>query len=208
MPTRSWQELRTINEIIYSTFAEAARLHGLILDPEHEARTAMLLAKDLRRSPSPRDLRFLFALGFESEATDQMLFDVFKDAIRDEGDTDDSIRWKIKTIIGHLRSTMDPFQLEGLCPSTSHEGLSLSFAAFVSGQAAIATEIISAVEKNTKKLMFLQGNAGKSKTHSVGVILSELHRLGICCLVSATTGIAAAQSTGANWSFSVSPRNR
>jgi hypothetical protein len=70
IPTRSWQQLRTVKEMTYSKFAEAARIHGLILDRAHEARTAMLLAKDLRRPPS--DVRFLFALGAESGATDQM----------------------------------------------------------------------------------------------------------------------------------------
>jgi chromosomal replication initiation ATPase DnaA len=40
-----------------------------------------------------------------------------------------------------------------------------------SEQAAIATEIIGAVQQNTKKLMFLQGSAGTGKTHTVKVIL-------------------------------------
>jgi hypothetical protein len=83
----------------------------------------MLFAKDLRRPPN--DLRFLFALGVESGATDQMLFDNFKDARRDEGDTDDSIRLKIETILDRLRSTMHPFLIESVCASASNEGLSL-----------------------------------------------------------------------------------
>jgi hypothetical protein len=151
----------------------------------------MLFARDLRRPPS--DLRFLFALGVQSGAIDQMLFDDFKDDTRDEGDRDDSIRRKMETIIGRLRSIMHPFTIEGLCSSTSYEGLSLSLAMLASEQAAVATEIISAVQQNTKKLMFLQGSAGTGKTHTFRVILSELHRLGIRCLVSATTGIAAVQ---------------
>jgi hypothetical protein len=125
-----------------------------------------------------------------------MLFDDFKDDMRDEGDTDDSIRRKIETIIGRLRSTMHPFLIEGVCSRTSYEGLSLSLAMLASQHAAIATEIISAVQQNTKKLMFLQGSAGMGKTHSVRLILSEPHRLGIHCLVSATTGIAAVQYPG------------
>jgi hypothetical protein len=141
--------LRIVNEITYSTFAEAARIHGLILDREHEARTAMLLARDLCRSAS--DLRFPFALGFESGATDQMLFDDFQDAMRNEGDTDDSIRLKIETILGLLRSTMHPFLIESLCASASNEGFRLPLDALAPEQAAIATEIISAVQQNTKK---------------------------------------------------------
>jgi hypothetical protein len=125
-----------------------------------------------------------------------MLFDDFKDAMRDEGDTDDSIRRKIETIIGRRRSTMDRFRIEGARPSTSHEGISLSLAALASEQAAIATEIINAIQQNNNKLMFLQESAGTGKTHTVRVILSELHRLGIRCLVSATSGIAAVQYPG------------
>jgi UDP-N-acetylmuramoylalanine-D-glutamate ligase len=122
-----------------------------------------------------------------------MLFDDFKDAMRDEGDTDGSIRLKIEAFLGRLRSTMHSFRIDGISASSSNEFLSLSFDALAPEQVAIATEIISAVEQNTKKLMFLQGSAGTGKTHTVRMILSELERLGIRCLVSGTTGIAAVQ---------------
>jgi RecG-like helicase len=60
-------------------------------------------------------------------------------------------------------------------------------------QGAIANEIIRSAERNSPKLMFLQGSAGTGKTHTVQEILLELHRRGFRCLVSATTGIAAVQ---------------
>jgi hypothetical protein len=82
----------------------------------------MLLAKDLRKPPS--DLRFLFALSVESGAIDQMLFDDFNDAMRDEGDTHDSIRRKIETILGRLRSTMHSFRIDSVSASGSNEVLS------------------------------------------------------------------------------------
>jgi hypothetical protein len=124
------------------------------------------------------------------------LFDDFKDILRDEGDTDDSIRPKIETMLGRLRSTMRAFQIESVCASASNEGPSLPLAALAPEQVAIATEIISAVQQNTKKLIFLQGSARKGKTHTVRVILSELQRLGIRCVIGATTGIAAVQYPG------------
>jgi DNA replication protein DnaC len=71
-----------------------------------------------------------------------------------------------------------------------------SIADFSLEQGAAAREIIDAVEQNSKHLMFLEGNAGTGKTHTARVILSELQRRHIQCLVSATTGIAAVQYPG------------
>jgi hypothetical protein len=82
--------LRTINDIPYRTFTEAARIHDIILDREHEGSMAMMLARDLRRPPN--DLRLIFALGIGSGAGWQRLFDESKDVMRGDGDTDDSIR--------------------------------------------------------------------------------------------------------------------
>jgi hypothetical protein len=100
---------------------------------------------------------------------------------------------KIEIIIDRLRSTMHLFRIEGVSASASNEGLSLSFDALVLEQVGIATEIIRADQQNSEKLMCLQGSAGTGKTHTVRVLLSELHRLGIRCLVGTTTWIAAVQ---------------
>jgi hypothetical protein len=80
-----------------------------------------------------------------------MLFDELKDVMCDDGDIDDSIHQKIESIIGGLTSTMHPLEIEGGLSSTSDEDPSLSLDAFAPEQAVITTEIMSAVQQNTKK---------------------------------------------------------
>jgi hypothetical protein len=99
--------------------------------------------------------------------------------MRDNGNIDDSICQKIEIIVVRMRSTMEALEIEGIESTT-----------------IIAREIIDAVQYETKKVMLLQGSAGTDKTHTVRVILSELHRLGIHCLVSATMRIAAVPYPG------------
>jgi hypothetical protein len=195
-----------MNDITDNTVAEAARLNGLIIDRQREGSMAMLLARDLRRPPS--DLELIIALGIESGAGYQMLFDEFKDAMRDSDDIDYSIHQKIQTIIAHMRSTMEALEIEGIEPTAIDDDRSGSLRALAPEQADIALEIIDAVRYQTKKVMLLQGSVGTGKMHTVRISLSELYRLGIHCLVSATTGIAAVQYPGAICSCSVLPRYR
>jgi hypothetical protein len=125
-----------------------------------------------------------------------MLFNEFQDAMRDDGDTDDSIRQKTDTMIARLGSTMEALEIEGIESTTLDDDRSVPLDALAPEQAAIAREIIDAVQYKTKKVILLQGSRGTGKTHTVRVILSVPHRLGIHCLVRATTGIAAIQCPG------------
>jgi RecG-like helicase len=63
-------------------------------------------------------------------------------------------------------------------------------------QREVASSIIDCVVGNVDQLMFLQGSAGTGKTFTVQVIVGELRRRGMRCLISATMGIAAAQYEG------------
>jgi hypothetical protein len=153
IPTRNWQELKTINDITDRTFAEAARIHGLILDRQHEASMVILLARDLRTPPS--DPGFIFVLVIESGAGYQMLFDEFKDAMSNDGDNDDSIRKKIKTIVARIRLTMEALKIEGAESITIDDDRSVSLNALAPEQAAITREMIDGVQSETKKAMLL-----------------------------------------------------
>jgi hypothetical protein len=186
--------LRTINDIAENIFAEPARVHRLILDRQHEASMAMLLAQDLPRPSS--DLRFIFAWGIESGAGYQMLFDEFQDAMRDDGDIDDSISQKIETIAVRMRSNMQDLDIEEIDSITIDDDRSLSLDALAPEQVALPREIIDAFQYNTKKVMILQGSTVTGKQHILRIILSELHRLRIHYLVSTIIGIAAVQYPG------------
>jgi hypothetical protein len=113
----------------------------------------------------------------------------------DDGDDLAAIRIKIEEILWRFRAPVERLE-EG---ADLHERFEYAMAQLsdLSGeQSAFANEIIRSVERNSPKLMFLQDSAGTGKTHMVRMILSELHRRGIRCLVSATTGIAAVQYQG------------
>jgi hypothetical protein len=91
---------------------------------------------------------------------------------------------------------MEALEIEGIESTAIDDDRSVSLDALVPEQSAIAREIIDAVQYRTKKVTPLQGRPGTGKMHTVRVILSELHRLEIHCLVGATMGIAAVQHPG------------
>jgi RecG-like helicase len=95
---------------------------------------------------------------------------------------------KIEQILVQFRAAVDRLD-EGAAADKAFECPAANLSDLSDEQSAIASEIIRSVENKAPKLMFLQGSAGNDKTHTVRVILSELHRRGIRCLVSATTEI-------------------
>jgi hypothetical protein len=93
---RTSEESRTVNGVAHSTFQEAARTHGLILDRNNEARTAFRLAYEMCRPP--RELRFLLALGVLSGADLNALLPEFEQVLGDEGDGPVQIREKMTNV--------------------------------------------------------------------------------------------------------------
>jgi hypothetical protein len=154
----------------------------------------MLLASDMIRAPT--GLRFIFVLAVESEATDRLLFDEFMDKLRDQGDNDDAVRQQIDPITRSLTSTVwlssDEVGVSDL-PATHHSPLRADLSL---KQIAVARQISDTNEQHSQDLIFVQANAGTGKIHNVRVILSELPRRHIDCLICATIGIAAMQYPG------------
>jgi hypothetical protein len=136
-------------------------------------------------------------LALESGANDQLSFDEFKDKMRDQGNDDDAVRQKIWLMTRGLTFTIQLSSDELDISDPSEEHRSHSIADFSLEQAAVARQIIDAVEQNSKHLIFLQGSTGTGEIHIVRVIFSELYRRHIHCLVRATSGIAALQYAGA-----------
>jgi RecG-like helicase len=102
---------------------------------------------------------------------------------------------KIEQSLGRFRASVE--RLEG--GADLHEGFEYQMTQLpdLSGrQSDVASEIIRSVERNSPKLMFVQGSAGTGKTHMIQVILWQLHRRGIRFIMSSTTGIAAVQYQG------------
>jgi hypothetical protein len=193
IPARSWEQLRTVGRRVLSTFADATLENGLIADRNHEAHVAIRSAIAMNRSPS--DLRFLFAIGVELGAGFEALFHEFIDRLGDEGYDMAAIRTKIEHILAGFGPRLDRLK-ENVAAEEGLEYASSNLSDLSDEQSAIANEIIRSLERNSPKLIFVQGSACTGKTHTVRAILSELHRRGIRCLVSATTGIAAVQYQG------------
>jgi hypothetical protein len=187
---RSWEQLRTVGGRVFSTFADVDLDQGLIADKIHEAHVAIRSVIAINRLPS--DLRFLFAIGVELGASFEALFDEFSDRLGDEGDDLAAIRAKIEHVLAEFGPRFDGLK-EKVAAEEGFEYASSNLSDLSDEKCAIASEIIRSVERRSPKLMFLQGSAATGKTHTGRAILSELHRRGVRCLVSATTGIAAVQ---------------
>jgi hypothetical protein len=105
IPARSWEELPSVGPPVLSTFADGALERGLIADKVHEAHLAIRSSIALNRPPS--DLRFLFAIGIELDASFEALFDEFTDRLGDEDDDLAAIRAKIEHVLAGFGPRLD-----------------------------------------------------------------------------------------------------
>jgi hypothetical protein len=183
-PAQSWEALRTCDGYIFSSFEATVKYLGLVNNIDDEGRLALRDTVELNRPPS--DLRFLFVQlsCYVSNGTE--LRDEFWRYLFDDSDIDESVLEKLSQLM-QGENSFD--QSSGPCNQTLLDMLTLK-------QKEVASSIIDCVVGNVDQLMFLQGSAGTGKTFTVQVIVGELRHRSMRCLISATTGIAAAQYEG------------
>jgi hypothetical protein len=134
----------------------------------------------------PSDWRFLLTQLAPHMSNLEQFEAEFWDHFFDIGDSDADVRRKLAALRG----------FRGGQSGVLEPDVGMSFALLKPEQMQIVSQIIDCVQDKDSQLPFLQGAAGTGKTFIVRAVIAELAKRGKKCLVTGTTGIAAAQYRG------------
>lgn len=200
----SFQCLKTVNEIEYQTFKEAAIARGLLED-DQEYLNCM---NEATLSASPNQLRFLFAtiIHYCTPRDPEQLWYAFRESMSEDSSIIDDQQKERETItkineilkvfgttIHHYISTLP----EGLIindintPAANEEYLH-NISKLNQRQKEVFDEVIRAsTEIDDGKVFFLDGPGGTGKTFLYNCIIAKLTSTGNICIPVASSGIAA-----------------
>ena len=214
-PARSFQELKTISQVSYDTFQEAAIALGLF-DNSNEARYA--LEEGIQLFYRPAQLRFLFAnLLFDIAFPAIDLWDHFCDALCADCQTSPThpINYEqglqhIDAVLcargGNLQSFGLPVALQSSQSELQREQALLSLESHYNKEQALRQRscltneqehifhsIVSATGStgfNQSPIFFIDGPAGRGKTFLVNTIISHLRSEQAVVIIAGTTALS------------------
>lgn len=215
----SYVDLRTINNLVYPSFQDAASQLGLFAD-EQEAHYAISEAIDTLKTP--RQLRVLFVHLLVNDCVPSPLSlwrdfrsDLSRDftlrAQNDEALGTDSALRELGSYLEEYGRTLADFGLPtpiSFSTEVLHElhrwrdhtslqnSADSAASSFNAEQAIIFNDIIQAVQSHSPLLCFVDGKAGRGKTFLVKAICNRLRAQEKIVLASATSAFAAQQYPG------------
>jgi hypothetical protein len=113
-PAREWEDLRTHNGTLFTTFAGAALALGLVGNVNQNARICLDDAIIFNRPPS--DIRFLLVLCVRNGADFPSLLHDYFGAMADDGDSESEVQVKINEL---MASFVDPYVDHAFVPPVS-----------------------------------------------------------------------------------------
>jgi len=219
-PATSFEDARTINGVVFTTFQEAATDMGLFADSAESTLTLMEAVASLR---TPRQLRMLFAdllvndcIEYPLATWQQFTEYLSADFTLQNGGSQELGQSFALADVGHLLEdhgkTLDHYGLPiAIIPAleTIHEvqrwggnpdalmaRAMHTFAAFNVGQKYIFSAIFNVVVSQQPLLFFLKGKAGTGKTTVIKAICDAVRGLGRIILPTATSAFAAQLYSG------------
>jgi hypothetical protein len=216
----SFEDLRTVEGVIFSTFREAAERRGII-ESDDSISDCLTEAATFQM---PYALRRLFAtiLVFCEVTNIRTLWErhfeaMFEDFRRDGISSNESIEQKVLRDIGDLLYSMgkdirnfdlpdllDIHDLENLDQRELMEELSIVVAkedielcATLNEEQRLAfNEILDHVLHKKSRVFFIDGPGGTGKTYLYKSLLSKVRSMGLIAIATATSGIAASIMPG------------
>jgi hypothetical protein len=214
-PARSFKDLRTVNETLYSSFQEASIALNLFSD-ETEAEYCLAEAVESLRTPYQMRLLFVHMLTNDCITSPLTIWDKFKAALSQDFYVSNGQNW-LSAFSDSLLQIATNLQEHGKTPEDyglpqpnlygneiaaeflrwSSQTLQLLSAAqhaltvFTTEQRAIFESVWNALESNHPLCIFVDGKAGRGKTFLVNALCSQVRGHGGIVLATATSGFAA-----------------
>ena len=214
-PARSFEELRTVDEILYPTFQDACIALNLFSD-ETEAEYCFIEAIESLHTPYQLRLLLIHMLTNECITTPAAIWEKFQQPISEDFQIFNGGNWNLAfssallEIAGHLREYGKEPQDYGL-PQPNYIGNEvvaeiqrwssdipqLLYAAdqalmlFNPEQRIIFEVVWDAVQQNIPLCLFIDGKAGRGKTYLVNALCSQVRGHEKIVLATATSAFAA-----------------
>ena len=213
-PGISWEDLRTIDNMLYPSFQAACVALGLFAD-RNEAQFCMTEAVQTFRTPQQLCILFVHLLtnscvDIPLKLWDEFWFDISKDLISDFGNIEDGRSEALKRLgsilRGHGKCLGDyglpqPLtngneaewerrrwsQVSEMLRQQVDTGLSM----FNPEQREIFLRVQNAILNDEPLLMFIDGKAGRGKTFLVNTLCAWVRSMGRIALPTATSAFAA-----------------
>jgi hypothetical protein len=175
---RNWDDFK----MGYQTYHEAAVSLKLIDKFDGQAISSLKEARTNGQTPSQLRSLYVLMLPQLSDRSAERIKRRFWESFKDRNDTDETLKKKFDFLTKPSKHPVEPKREVNPLDALKDE------------QKIVASKIVKRLLKHeTNQIMFLQGAAGTGKTFTVQRLLAELFNLGLNCIITATTGIAAVQ---------------
>ena len=214
-PARSFEELRTVNGTIHSSFQEASIALNLFSD-ETEAEYCLTEAVESLRTPFQLRLLFVHLLTNDCITSPLTIWEKFRDALSEDFYHLNSRDWlpvfssallQISTNLREYGKTPNDYGLPQLKPPGNEVVTEIqrwssqvpqllsevrhALTIFTPEQRDIFELVCNAIESRYPLLLFVDGKAGRGKTFLVNALCSQVRGHTEIVLATATSGFAA-----------------
>lgn len=214
-PARSFEELRTVDRVLYPSFQDACIALNLFSD-ETEAEYCFTEAVQSLHTPYQMRLLLIHMLTNECITTPAAIWEKFQQPLSKDFHVSNGGIWSLafstalSEIASHLREYGKEPQDYGL-PQPSHTGNEVSaelqrwssdipqllsaveqaLMVFNPEQKSIFEVVWNAIQQNLPLCLFIDGKAGRGKTYLVNALCSQVRGHGKIVLATATSAFAA-----------------
>ena len=214
-PGTSWEDLRTIDGMVYSSFQAACLALGLFAERD-EAQVCMQEAVDTLRTPQQLRILFIHLLTNSCVNTPLQFWNEFRPNISEDfilvanGDIEQGCNEALKCLGSFLqgygkclndfglpqplaRNDEVEWELRRWLPQSGvlQQQVDIGLSVFNSEQHDIFLRVQHAILNNEPLLMFIDGKAGRGKTFLVNILCAWVRSIGQIALPTATSAFAA-----------------
>ncbi len=214
-PASSFQDARTVNQVVHNTYQAAAKQEGLFTDTSESTQT---LLEAVAYHRTPRQLRWLFAdllandcieypLSSWQEFESHLSYDFLLRHSNVTSIADTLALQEIQTFLTDRGKSLDCYglpepefsQAESMAElerwaavgDNLFERAQTTYQTLNNQQQEVFDMIWNAIQEESQRLLFLDGEAGTGKTTVVKTLCDAIRSVGKIVLATATSGFAA-----------------
>ena len=191
-PARSYDDLKTVDDVLYESFYDAAFHRGLV---GNSAEYYLCIQEAIDTNRPPSDVRFMIALFAQQGAPFKKMLDDYQEYLSKDL-KDITLYASMTTLLEQMHMMIPDFLGDDIVNEEITLNEKIDSAILNNLQKYIVKKIYEKMLNNdidNHNLFFIQGRAGTGKTYTTNVIINVLRKCGYKVLVTGTTGIAATQ---------------